>query len=293
MRIEACKIPACSSISPSCVLRITYYNDNMRYIFCFRMIVDHDRKLAYCYIPKTGVTTWKMIMANNTLNGRRIPTGKDPKAWIHSRVEQFGLSKERYSPSLENYTKFMVVRHPFDRLLSAYYDKAFPQYIRNGRKVLTKIPRTISSFALRIYHQSDSEIDETNYNATFWEFVQFALAKGSNHWNSYANSCGQCFIDYDFIMRTETLQKDSNLFLSEHYPELSSLPTYNAMRKTGASHNVKIVKNLKEFKDFDENLILKLLDKYKLDFEHFGYHYHSKSQTASCTFQNGSDGICC
>ena len=232
-------------------------------------------------------------MANNTLGGKRIPADIDPKAWIHNRVSQFGLKAVRYNADLANYTKFMVVRHPLDRLLSAYYDKAFPQYIRNGNRILKGRARRISEFALNNFHKHESEADSSDYNASFWEFSQYTFEKMDRHWTSYFGHCGQCVIDYDYILRTETMNTDANLFLSHSYPELTSLPAYNHMRSTSAKANVKSMKILKEFQDFSDSLVAELLKRYQLDMDQFGYHYDVDSQTAMCSFQSANGEKCC
>ena len=259
------------------------------------MIVDHSRKVAYCEIEKTGVTTWKMVMANNTLNGKRIPAGTDPKKWIHTRLRQFGLSVEKYSPSRHRtYTKFMVTRHPFDRLISAYYDKAFPNFIRNGNAIVTQLSKPISNWVISQFHNTDKSINKSDYNATFWEFVKYALHRSDKHWSPYHSKCGECFVDYDFILRTETLNVDAKLFLEKSYPHLTEIPAYNAMRKTkSAKQNVKTLKFLKEFNQLNDQEVMTLLQKYKLDLEPLGYNYNIESQIASCSFRDDSGKTCC
>ena len=37
------------------------------------MLIDHAQKIAYVKIPKMASTTWETIMANNTLNGGKVP----------------------------------------------------------------------------------------------------------------------------------------------------------------------------------------------------------------------------
>ena len=191
------------------------------------MLVDHSRKVAYCLIPKTGVTTWKMFMANNTLNGKHIPNGVDTKMWIHSRLAQFDLTKEKiFVFTGELYESDDSSTSIWSTYFCIITTRHFPHYINNGSKILKYPRKPISSFALQNYHQGDTNIDKDNYNATFWEFVQHTLVNRNVHWAQYNNRCGQCIVDYDFIMRTETLQRDSTLFLSQNYPEITSLPAY-------------------------------------------------------------------
>ena len=234
-------------------------------------------------------------MANNTLNGKPIPTSKDPKGWIHKRLSEFGLFQEKYSASKhKDYTKFMVMRHPFDRLISAYHDKAFPHFINNGKAITRHYSKHISKWVIKQYHKTDTSINKRDFNATFWEFGKYIFHKGDRHWSPYHSVCGECIIDYDFILRTETLDADSKSFLEKSYPELSGIPAYNAMRKThNAKQNLKTVKFLNEFGTLGQKLIMKLMQKYKLDMEPFGYNYDMQTQTATCSFSATGGPTCC
>ena len=234
-------------------------------------------------------------MANNTLNGKRIPASKDPKGWIHTHLREFGLVQEKYSASKhKGYTKFMVMRHPFDRLISAYYDKAFPNFMNNGKSIQRQYSRLISNWVIKQFHNTDTSINKRDYNATFWEFVRFVLHRSDGHWSPYHSKCGECIVDYDFILRTETLDADSKSFLEKSYPELTGIPAYNAMRKThNAKLNLKTVKFLKEFGTLGQELIMKLMQKYKLDMEPFGYNYDIQTQTATCSFSASGGPMCC
>ena len=83
------------------------------------LYVDDTNKVLMCSHGKVGATTWKTILANNTVKNPIMKA--DIK--IHATLGRYGikkLSSGRYSEQdindrLENYFKFMVVRHPFDR----------------------------------------------------------------------------------------------------------------------------------------------------------------------------------
>ena len=96
---------------------------------------------------------------------------------------------------------FSFVRHPFDRLVSAYYDKIVsqddPSYRGRGKAILA------------------------NYGAvTFSNFIKYVLSENESymkcesrcsldvHWRPFYLRCAYCLINYSFIGRMETFAKD-------------------------------------------------------------------------------------
>ena len=79
-----------------------------------------------CTHAKAGSTTWKIILANNTSD--KIPNVDPETIMIHTDIKSYELktltefSIEGIKERLQNYYKFMVVRHPFDRyVLSLFF----------------------------------------------------------------------------------------------------------------------------------------------------------------------------
>ena len=94
-----------------------------------RFVVDEKHKILYCELPKTGCTNWK-----KTLLKLIQPDTFGKMKWenIHSPHGKKGdngyrylntYPKEKQIEYLETFYKFSFVRHPLERLLSAYRDK--------------------------------------------------------------------------------------------------------------------------------------------------------------------------
>jgi hypothetical protein len=93
--------------------------------------IDRKHKILACIPPKSGSTTWKAILANNTMeealpgnfNLERLHGG--PGSFLYqagvSRLFQFNETMRQYI--LANYLKILVTRHPFERVRSAYINK--------------------------------------------------------------------------------------------------------------------------------------------------------------------------
>ena len=254
------------------------------------MLVDHGRKIAYCSIPKIASTTWGIIIANNTLTGPRVPAHMQ---FVSRRFAEFGISREYYSDKLRNYTKFMTVRHPLDRLVSGYYDKVYSHVLPN-RNVWFRSPtgKKIASYAISKFHKNDEKLDKDTYNATFAEFVQFALMVNNLHWRPYFDKCCHCFIDYDYILRIETMTKDTALVLPNLYPRVLHMPAHHHTRPGALPDKPVVARHLREYDQIDADSMSKLLDKYKRDMQLFGYQFDRKTSTALCSFHH-LDEKCC
>uniref|UniRef100_A0AAV2LFG5 Carbohydrate sulfotransferase n=1 Tax=Knipowitschia caucasica TaxID=637954 RepID=A0AAV2LFG5_KNICA len=91
-----------------------------------RIFVSDKHKLLFCQTPKVGNTQWKKVLI--VLNGAFPSVEEIPENIVHNH-EKNGLPRlSSYSPQevterLGSYFKFLIVRDPFERLISAFKDK--------------------------------------------------------------------------------------------------------------------------------------------------------------------------
>ena len=93
------------------------------------LAVNDNLKLIYCVIPKVGTTTWKRVIAKSREIQPRI------NRWIlWKRLSNY--TEEERNERLKKYFKFVFVREPLQRLLSAYKNKflQIPNYTKGLRK---------------------------------------------------------------------------------------------------------------------------------------------------------------
>ena len=115
-------------------LRKTITLENMKTIKAYTNVaVDDKHKLLYCYVPKVACTSWKVklsLMSDKAVNGEATVVNTHPSpvdTW--GGLAKYGIKMlSTYTPEqikhrLENYFKFIFVRHPMERLVSAYRSK--------------------------------------------------------------------------------------------------------------------------------------------------------------------------
>ena len=122
------------------------------------------------------------------------------------------LSLSHQSSVLQNklntYTKLLIVRDPYERLLSAYIDKL--EHGKNHKYWGRYVRHIIRNDKKKYGASANSEL-------TFSAFVNYVngLTKPhiNEHWRPYHQLCFPCAIKYDVIAKYETLTDDSERFL--------------------------------------------------------------------------------
>ena len=122
-----------------------------------------------------------------------------------------------YSPEerlyrLQTYFKFVFVREPMIRLLSAYRDKFHP----NGSS--TSLHGSIGKQIVKRYRRNAGD-NITGHDVTWQEFLQYVSnLQGSHfdeHWAPYDDLCQPCVVDYDFIGHHENLIQEANYVIRQ------------------------------------------------------------------------------
>ncbi|XP_018571931.1 carbohydrate sulfotransferase 11-like [Anoplophora glabripennis] len=179
------------------------------------ILVDHKHKLLYCYVPKVACTNFKRVMMVLTGESSATNLVEIPATLAHSenstlRLSQ--LSRDEARACLKDYTIFLIARHPFERLLSAFRNK-FVDSLPSSKYFQARYGRHI----LRKYrvNASRSEI-QSGTNVTFQEFVHYLLTEGittNEHWTPIYDLCSPCLLNYTFIGHYETISEDTKTVL--------------------------------------------------------------------------------
>jgi hypothetical protein len=258
-------------------------------------LINQKYKLIYCPIPKVACSSLKelLLLHSNLKNKEKILANLKGSSNFHIFMSH-NFSLSRYSPNKaiffltsEKYFKFVVVRNPWSRLLSAYIDK------------FIKIPRdkpeekfNINIIAPVIDHIYNAKGLEPDYNRSinFHQFVEYVCSKKDNqlneHWKTQSSFLGDN--NFDLIAKLENLSQDFELIEKRINCKLD-IPKSNK----AINSNVSVFKNQKngyaflypndmerslEFPSYEKYytpyLIELVREKYKKDIENFGYDFY-------------------
>ncbi|XP_071770595.2 carbohydrate sulfotransferase 12-like [Centroberyx gerrardi] len=252
------------------------------------LIVDDTHQIIYCYVPKVACTNWKRVMVVLSQSLVSPASGKpytDPEAVppdlvhnssIHLTFAKFwrhygSLSRHLMALKLQHYTKFLFVRDPFVRLISAFRNKfGRPNedfYRQFGSVMLSRYGNVSGSMPA-----TAAEAFAAGIKPTFQQFITYLLdpetereTAFNEHWRQVYRLCHPCQVQYDFIGRLETLETDSEQLLRilgvDH---LLRFPT-GARNRTAASWERDW------FAQIPMAMRRELYKLYEPDFELFGY----------------------
>ena len=257
-------------------------------------------RIAYCPVFKSASSVWfENLIQLSTTNISIISTArKRHKNNLIEQVKYLGAiqpSESTWSNHVSltphlNLTTFMIVRHPFERLVSAYRDKLerldLFYYEKYGKRIVYRFrEQAIENLGKAFFHKSNNygtmlkvlHGDRTTANLpSFWEFVQSVIIRLNmdEHWRpiyEYCSVCNPVQLKLNtYILKFENLSEESPAFLRHmHWADnLDQGIALNVNRPTGMSS--KEVTQL-YFSVLSDDDIRKLYKVYEYDFLLFNY----------------------
>lgn len=199
------------------------------------LIVDDRHGIIYCYVPKVACSNWKriMIVLSESLLQDGVPYMDPlaiPRDLVHNSSMHFTFNKfwKRYGKfsrhlmkvKLKKYTKFLFVRDPFVRLISAYRNKF---ELRNE-----DFYQRFAQVMLRRYGNQPTppaSVDDAfsaGLHPSFSHFIQYLLDPQTEkdmpfneHWRQVYRLCHPCQIQYDFVGHLESVEEDAEQLLRQ------------------------------------------------------------------------------
>ena len=270
--------------------------------------------IIWCPVYKSAASTWRnhlITVLNQTYgdfksrkkNSIAHYSPQDPLL-IYGAIRPSRMSWSKYVQELSllnsNLTGFLVVRHPFERLVSAYRDKLErnnikePFYFNNFGKYFVKKYREKAKTAL-----GDEYFTEINNFGTplqvkdnrrpnadlpsFWEFAQAVIDgyKMDEHWEPIYKYCSICnpvtLKAFKYILKFENLLSEEKQFLEYHRWNISE----KDILKLNINHPDSISGDQLTklyFSSLSQKQIRELYKVYELDFILFDYTFQFDEQ---------------
>lgn len=244
-----------------------------------------------------------MLILSGHVDTKDLSAVYDYKVHFNNPMTQIEVddAKELEKLGLDGYSKFIFTRHPFERLVSAYYDKFT---YRNKTRVVPFATESVENkpdegnhrvkrasitennnpgddFKLRIgtkiikkYRDNPSQRSLKKGNdVTIPEFVNYVIDEWAErdvkpldpHWRSQVELCRPCSIDYDVVGKFETMQEDIDYLLEQLEEEEISQIFHEYKPYTTSSLVTKFMEQVSDQQWED------LVRIYQDDFDIFGY----------------------
>ena len=236
--------------------------------------INHKKKLLYCVLPKTGSRSWLDFMVNlsSEADADKAWQIRDPDFMEDAGIE---YKRKIYIHDLErkfkDYTKFVVVRHPLQRFVAAYYESVIKNH--NFKKKDGNLP-DFREFATMVARRR--------------VHPQVQMAR-------YINHCQVCRIKYDYILKTETIDSDFHMLSSELGTNIP-LPREHVNKVYKERHHTDMFKYdtlLQSLQPQYTDILKDLMAVYKTDIKVFGYGWDFNNQRSTCAAMQGDKPYSC
>lgn len=185
----------------------------------WEFLYNKEYNLLWCNVFKAASSTWFWNF--------NLLAGYTEKQLVKAKAAPVELARERYPrPTVDEVQEimannpspisFMITKHPFLRLVSAYrnkilagnaiYTPLFKKIYRKYKHLGPPVPRRMK----------DGSLAGTGISPSFSQFVQYILDKEANgksldmHWIPQSRFCTPCLANFSIYAKTETLDEDGN-----------------------------------------------------------------------------------
>ncbi|CAL4113156.1 unnamed protein product, partial [Meganyctiphanes norvegica] len=237
-------------------------------------VLSYAKGILVCRIAKVGSTTWSRILGD-------IPDGRDitHEEAVILRTSITDKAKREYLLASSDYNtkssdfsslppvvRVITVRHPLERLLSAYKDKfnGGHNFTVGGRRKHYHLPLLhLNNIS---YHLGD------NMTVSFTQFIDYAIRTDNAHWRTYDDACSPCHLVYDFITHLDTFAEDLRYIYQKMGISVQNDSIFHTQaRNSGLRVGEEDPSYDYYFKTLTRNQLKKIYQTYKKDFVLFGF----------------------
>lgn len=243
-------------------------DSSSRKAYAWEYLINRQYHVIWCNIFKAASTSWMYnfnLMANYTAafldKTKEVPLELARRKYARPTVE---MIKKAQPDSIT----FLIVRHPLERLASAYNDKivhAWPKSFHDkmGQRIIKKYRKQLSK----------TQPMPTERYPVFEEFVAYVLDERKAkraldmHWTPYTDFCTPCKFNFDVIIKFETLDEDQRFLIQLARLQDVVKPEWrNSGKGTNTLHNISHLYSRLKKSQLDG-----LYKLYRYDFQLFNY----------------------
>jgi hypothetical protein len=246
--------------------------------FYSNLVYIPDLKILFCDVPKAASTNLRRLIYVYFNQSKSYENLDRQQIWLdyNSFFHQFYLTeKTKFIYQNESLFKFLLVRHPFQRIYSAYYDKFINNDIENTisgwkqfeEKILLEMNNNETLLTIR---RKDLRLDFR----TFLLYIIHSIRNHrsiNNHWEQIVQRCSVCLINYDWIGKIENFHNEQKILLKKFSNFEFPSKNFDQNEKKQIPLNdyqlIELFRNtIQNNQDFQV-----LIDYYKPDFQLFDY----------------------
>ncbi len=305
--VEVLRRPHAANTTCSVATRLTVIRDACtrrssegdHHIEKTRFIVDTKHKLLYAMVNKAGSRTVTDFMQELNDVPPRLRTYRTRQLNFLQQLFYTTLTPKEVISEYGDYRIFTVVRHPLQRLVSAYFDfivdKAWNAFVKSRKDTS---------------HSRSQWFNKTMHVSAFSRFARTkcrSMSKSQNfnainmHWREYIVDLQPCRVKYDYVFKVETFSSDIRELLNALNKDSSvSHEHAHGAVYSGLSSSIPEFTYLTLYREYDDYLrafqlqfpeqFEQCLVYYAPSISMFGYSWDEQDGHSLCQY---TSNICC
>ncbi|XP_043284079.1 carbohydrate sulfotransferase 11-like isoform X1 [Venturia canescens] len=234
----------------------------------------------YCWIRKVASTSFTKFFSE--LRGRKVVRN------YYREIDYLAPKSIDELKRIINNTrafKFLVVRHPFQRLVSSYRDR-IEDNSRFTAQAWIYVPRIFRVTRPELFRSNGSEgnglqrIFDSHKRLklvpSFKEFIVWLLnqpsEKEDDHWSQYHKQCSICNVNFDYILNLDNYTINDVTYIFKRL-QLDEKRAYLPKIQSSRGGKSDFARTCEYFNELSRTLVIRLYERYKIDFEMFGYRH--------------------
>ena len=239
----------------------------------FKFILKIDMFFNQIRNQKVGSTQILNYLTQLGGDNKRPYVYDDAMCDIHENLNRRNFINLKNLTKVTDYSdgvlRFMFVRHPLERLVSAWHDK-FSINTKPIGDIPTRIWPLIGSDIIRRFRPNATEEEiKAGHPVSLEEFFKYLvfykdhLFKINQHWRRMSDICNICIVKYDYIGHLDSMDAELKYIVAVATGQSKVLDVANPDKVYGRDDS--------ELKKIPMELLKDIINIYRDDFDAFGF----------------------